>query len=366
MAVNNTLSVKEYALTGGGTSTFPITFEFTTDDNSNAENIHCQLAEKNDAGEYDNSVELTEGVAGDFQIDGGNVKFIDDASVAGKFLVIYRSTPVTQLTDFIDNGNYSLEDIERALDKLTFILQERTGTPSGTYINVGVSLFFASILNLTNKKEFLDNIFTWTDIDVADRPGIAGKIRSVADLISKSGGTALSKETVDGYKRFTHSPEIGNDPADSSAWNAAAQDGDAATRWSWVKSKIAAMFPVWTSNIADSAVTTAKIANSNVTTAKIADGNVTTAKIADGAVTSAKIADNSVTLTDLRRGSVSVSLTYDSDDHDYHGPWNNGGNKIPYAWTGGAVCQQIRSSGSSLVYSFDKASTSPITVYYIY
>lgn len=366
MAVNNTLSVKEYALTGGGTSTFPITFEFTTDDNSNAENIHCQLAEKNADGEYTTSTELTEGVAGDFQIDGGNVKFIDDASMAGKFLVIYRSTPVTQLTDFIDNGNYSLEDIERALDKLTFIMQERTGTPVGTYINVGVSLFFASILQLTNKADFLNNIFTWTDIDDGDKPGIAGLIRSDADLISKSGGTSLSKETVDGYKRFTHSPEIGNDPADSSAWNAAAQDGDAATRWSWVKSKIAAMFPVWTSNIANSAVTTAKIADSNVTTAKIADKNVTTAKLADSAVTSAKIADNSITLTDLRRSSASVSMTYDPDDHDYNGTWDNGGNKIPYAFSNGVRCQEIRGgSGNKLIYYLNSSSSS-VTVYYIY
>lgn len=365
MAVNNTLSVKEYALTGGGTDTFPITFEFTTDDNSNAENIHCQLAEKNAAGEYENSTELTEGLAGDFQIDGGNVKFIDDASVAGKFLVIYRSTPVTQLTDFIDNGNYSLEDIERALDKLTFILQERTGTPSGTYINVGVSLFFASILQLTNKADFLNNIFTWTDIDDGDKPGIAGKIRSVVDLISKSGGTALSKETVDGYKRFTHSPEIGSDPADSSAWNAAAQDGDAATRWSWVKSKIAAMFPVWTSNIANSAVTTAKIADSNVTTAKIADKNVTTGKLADSAVTSAKIADNSITLTDLRKSTATVTLTYDSDDHRYHGSWDNGGNKIMYAYSGSAGCS-MRGVSGHLVYEFDYSSSYTVTIYYFY
>lgn len=366
MAVNNTLSVKEYALTGGGTSTFPITFEFTTDDNSNAENIHCQLAEKNDAGEYDNSVELTEGVAGDFQIDGGNVKFIDDASVAGKFLVIYRSTPVTQLTDFIDNGNYSLEDIERALDKLTFILQERTGTPSGTYINVGVSLFFASILNLTNKKEFLDNIFTWTDIDEDDRPGIAGKIRSVADLISKSGGTSLIPENIDGYKSFTHPPRLAADPSDSTD----------ATR----KSYVDGYFPVATKNIGNLQVTTKKLASGAVTTAKldqsagaqavttatIRDGAVTTAKLADSAVTSAKIADNSITLTDLRRSSASVSMTYDPDDHDYYGTWDNGGNKIPYAFSNGVTCQQIRGgSGNKLIYYLNSSSSSA-TVYYIY
>lgn len=354
MAVNNTLSVKEYALTGGGTNTFPITFEFTTDDNSNAENIHCQLAEKNAAGEYDNSVELTEGVAGDFQIDGGNVKFIDDASVAGKFLVIYRSTPVTQLTDFIDNGNYSLEDIERALDKLTFILQERTGTPAGTYINVGVSLFFASILQLTNKADFLNNIFTWDDIDAGDRPGIAGKIRSMADLISKSGGTALDRETIGGYKEFTNPPTIGGDPSNSTdAVRKSYVDGLYSSGKSYTDNK----FPIVASQISSSAVTTAKINDSAVTEAKIASSAVTTAKIKDSNVTWAK----------FRKGSANVSLTYDSEDHDYYGSWSNGGNKILYGISGtSAVCQQINANSGSLKYIFDKCSTSSITVYYLY
>ena len=329
MAVNNTLAVKEYALTGGGTSTFPITFEFTTDDNSNAENIHCQLAEKNDAGEYDNSVELTEGVAGDFQIDGGNVKFIDDASVAGKFLVIYRSTPVTQLTDFIDNGNYSLEDIERALDKLTFILQERTGTPSGTYINVGVSLFFASILQLTNKADFLNNIFTWTDIDDGDKPGIAGKIRSVVDLISKSGGTNETPENIDGYKSFTHPPRLAADPSDSTD----------ATR----KSYVDGYFPVATANIG----------NSQVTTAKIKDGNVT----------NAKYADNSVSTSKMYKTTTTVNLTWDSDDNIYVGSWKNSGYKIPYKLSAGASATVDFHDGSIRLSIM--SSTSTVTVYHI-
>ena len=358
MAVNNTLSVKEYAL-GTTATSFPITFEYTTDDSGNAENIHCQRAMKNDEGQYIESEELAEGLAGDFTISGGNVNYIDDVTQAGKYLIIYRSTPVNQLTDFIDNGNYSLEDIERALDKLTFILQERTGTPVGTYINVGVSLFFASILQLTNKKDFLNALFaSWNDIADADKPIVAGNIRGQIDAVSKTG-----TETVGGHKTFTYPPYLDGDPQDSSAWNAAPQDGNAATRWSWVKNKIAAMFPVWTSNIADSAVTTAKIANSNVTTAKIADSNVTTAKIADGAVTSAKIADNSVTLTDLRRGTATVTLT--SGDDMYEANWYNGGNKIVYGYSGYASCSIAGSSGQ-LRYHFSYSSSYTVTIYYVY
>lgn len=346
MAVNNTLSVKEYALTGGGTSTFPITFEFTTDDNSNAENIHCQLAEKNDVGEYTNSVELTAGVGGDFQVEGGNVKFLDGLpEYNGKFLVIYRSTPVTQLTDFIDNGNYSLEDIERALDKLTFIIQERTGTPVGTYINVGVSLFFASILQLTNKKEFLSALFgSWDDIDAADRPGLAASIRYIIDAVSKSGD-----ETVGGHKTFTYSPQLNNDP----------QTNNDATRKSYVDSQIAAAkagaeataegytdgkFPVGTSQIADSAVTTAKLANSSVTYGKIAN--------------------NCVTYDKLYKLQDTVTLTYDGDDHNYKGEWSNAGYKIPFAFSGGTVIREIQCNNGAMKYKMT-SNTDKVTVSYV-
>lgn len=285
MAVNNTLSVKEYAL-GTTATSFPITFEYTTDDSGNAENIHCQRAMKNDEGQYIESEELSEGLAGDFTISGGNVNYIDDATQAGKYLIIYRSTPVNQLTDFIDNGNYSLEDIERALDKLTFILQERTGTPVGTYINVGVSLFFASILQLTNKKDFLNALFaSWNDIADEDKPIVAGNIRGQIDAVSKAG-----TETIGGTKTFTYSPIINQDVSSASVSNSAAA----------TKGFVKSYFPVSTSNIGNSQVTTAKIADGNVTTAKIADGNVTTAKIADGNVTTGKIADGNVSFSKLR------------------------------------------------------------------
>ena len=349
MAVNNTISVKEYAL-GTTASQFPITFEFTTDDSGNAENIHCQRAEKNSEGQYINSEELSEGIAGDFTVSGGNVQYLDDATQLGKYLVIYRSTPVSQLTDFIDNGNYSLEDIERALDKLTFILQERTGTPVGTYINVGVSLFFASILQLQNKKDFLETLFSsWADIPAADRPGVAAKIRAIIDAVSKTGD-----ETVQGHKTFTYSPVLQNDP----------QTVNDATR----KSYVDGYFPVATKNIGNSQVTTAKIADGNVTTAKLKQTSgsqaVTTETIRDGAVTSAKIADGAVTLTDLRRGTATVTLTRDDDDN-YTAIWYNGGNKIVYGYSGYASCG-IRGWNGQIRYDFSYSSSYTVTIYYFY
>lgn len=345
MAVNNTISVKEYAL-GTTASQFPITFEFITDDSGNAANIHCQRAEKNDDGQYINSEELSEGIAGDFQVSGGNVLYLDDASQAGKYLVIYRSTPVSQLTDFIDNGNYSLEDIERALDKLTFILQERTGTPVGTYINVGVSLFFASILQLQNKKDFLEALFSsWSDIPAGDRPGVAAKIRAIIDAVSKTGD-----ETVQGHKTFTYSPVLQNDP----------QTNNDATRKSWVDSQIATAkagaeataesytdgkFPVGTSQIAGSAVTAVKIANGNVTTEKLAD--------------------QAVTIPKMRQGRDTVSLSWDSDDKEYFGTWDNGGNKFPLAVLYGSANVGFYEGTGHLQLQIE-SSNSSVNVDYIY
>ena len=343
MAVNNTLSVKEYELTGVGSErVFPITFEFTTNDSGNAENIHCQLAEKNDSGEYISSRELTEGLGpDDFQVDRGNVKFIDDESYAGMYLVIYRVTPITQLVDFIDNGSYSLEDIERALDKLTFMIQERTGTPAGTYINIGVSLFFASILQLTNKKDFLDALFnSWADIPAADRPSVAAEIRGQIDAASRIGDNDFQ-----GQNTFTYAPKIEVDPTDNKH----------ATRKSYVDSKCAtershtdAYFPVTTSNLKQTSGSQA----------------VTTATMRDSAVTTAKLADNSVTLSKLRKGSASVSLSWDYQTKDYRGNWDSGENKIPYAISNSA-------NATWSIYNGDirlaiTASSATVTVYYVY
>ena len=360
MAVNNTVSTKEYKLTGTGTSRlFPITFEYTTDSSGNAENIHCQFATKGDDGTYSYSEEIAQGMASDqFQVDHGNVKYIDDESNLGQnnYIVIYRSTPPSQLTDFIDNGSYSLEDIEKALDKLTFLIQERTGTPSGTYINIGVSLFFANLLQLVAKKDVLETLFTWTDIAVADQPVLAGKIRSAIDALS-----ANLSQTVDGTKTFLQPPVV---PTPTSATHATNKD--------YVDTQISSHI-IDTAHLKQTsgaqAVTTATMRDSAVTTAKIANSNVTTANLADGNVTTGKIADNAVTLTKMRRGSDNVSVTIASGDN-YYGNWYNGGNKIPYYVIGGGeVTWQIATLSTyagQIQLRMKRGTSGTATVYYVY
>ena len=349
MAVNNTISVKEYAL-GTTASQFPITFEFTTDDSGNAENIHCQRAEKNSEGQYINSEELSEGIAGDFTVSGGNVQYLDDATQLGKYLVIYRSTPVSQLTDFIDNGNYSLEDIERALDKLTFILQERTGTPVGTYINVGVSLFFASILQLQNKKDFLETLFSsWADIPAADRPGVAAKIRAIIDAVSKTGD-----ETVQGHKTFTYSPVLQNDP----------QTNDDATRKSYVDGKDA------------STLSSAKSYAKSYTDDHIIDKDHLKSTSGSEAVDTSVIRSNAVNLDKLRKSSETITIPLSRYEHDKDKyvqgsyAWNSR-SKIPYAYDfshGAATSMGRRGDTITFSYYADGTSMPTVTVkiYYVY
>jgi hypothetical protein len=62
-------------------------------------------------------------------------------------------------------------------------------------------------------------------------------------------------------------------------------------------------FQLFTSSIADNAVTTAKIANDAVTTAKIADANVTAAKLAAGAAVS------NIGFTPVQQGGGTGQLT---------------------------------------------------------
>lgn len=66
---------------------------------------------------------------------------------------------------------------------------------------------------------------------------------------------------------------------------------------------------VWTTELANSAVTTAKIADSNVTAVKLATDAVETAKIKDNAVTNAKMADDAIKQAELDYQVASVTVT---------------------------------------------------------
>ena len=285
MAVNTTLTIKEYAL-GGSAFRFPITFGFTTDDNGDAENIHCQIASKNDKGEYTDSRDLSAGIGGDFHIEGGNVIYEDKEEYSGLYLIIYRNTPVTQLVDFVDNGNFSLEDIEKALDKLTYIIQERTGTPSGIYINIGVSLFMASVLAGVNADEALTSLFS---VSGGLKAETQAAIRGAIDSISKSGD-----ENISGVKRFLVSPEVPVPARDYECVNKMYADNQ---------------FPLGAEKLLPDCVIEEKLGAGAVTGDKIKDGSIGFGKLAPASVGfSALRVMNTATRSDSGRRDLAISF----------------------------------------------------------
>ena len=89
-------------------------------------------------------------VSGVGNAGGGNITFVT-APASGKTVVLLRTTPLTQLTDYTPNDPFPAEAHEDALDKLTFQVQEvqeeldraikvsKTNTITSTEFTVGAS-----------------------------------------------------------------------------------------------------------------------------------------------------------------------------------------------------------------------------------
>lgn len=99
------------------TLTFAVPFQFLTSSNLRAYT-------KTSAG-----LETTKAIASYTGGSGstGSVTFSTPAG-SGTSLYIERVTPVTQETDYVSNDPFPAESHERALDKLTYIVQERDDT----------------------------------------------------------------------------------------------------------------------------------------------------------------------------------------------------------------------------------------------
>lgn len=97
---------------------FAITFDVNKDDYGNAINIEVYLGLDR----------LTQDV--DFTISGKTITYPDAVNHQGEKLTIFRLTPIEQPVDFVDNGNFTLEDIEAMGDRAIMILQEQ-----GTNLN---------------------------------------------------------------------------------------------------------------------------------------------------------------------------------------------------------------------------------------
>lgn len=92
---------------------FAITFDVNKDDYGNAINIEVYLG-------IDRLIQNE-----DFTISGKTITYPDAVNHQGEKLTIFRATPIEQPVDFVDNGNFTLEDIEAMGDRAIMILQEQ-------------------------------------------------------------------------------------------------------------------------------------------------------------------------------------------------------------------------------------------------
>ena len=121
MSVSNNYEIKNYILDGIATQ-FAIPFDVKVDDYNDAINIVVNLG----------LTELTKGV--DYTISGKTVNYPDAVSHTGETLTVFRRTPVEQPIDFVDNGNFTLEDIESGLDNSIMIEQETAANLDNTIL----------------------------------------------------------------------------------------------------------------------------------------------------------------------------------------------------------------------------------------
>ena len=119
MAVSNNYEIKNYTLDGIATQ-FAIPFDVNVDDYGNAINIVVYLG----------LTELTKDV--DYTISVKTINYPDAVSHTGEKLTVFRRTPIEQPVDFVDNGNFTLEDIETGLDRSIMIEQETAANLDNT------------------------------------------------------------------------------------------------------------------------------------------------------------------------------------------------------------------------------------------
>lgn len=119
MTVSSQISQVEYA-SDGVTVSFPIPFYFL-------ENTHIQVVINDAAGNiYPVVINVDYTVAGAGNQAGGSLLF-SVAQPSGRDITIMRSVPATQLTDYQPNDDFPAETHERALDKLTMLVQQTFG-----------------------------------------------------------------------------------------------------------------------------------------------------------------------------------------------------------------------------------------------
>ena len=118
MTVSSQVNRKDYS-GNGSTTNFATEFRFLEDSH-----LRVILTVDSTGVEAVQSITTNYTVTGKGEDSGGTVTMII-APATGETLTIKRDVPVTQQTDYVENDDFPAESHERALDKLTMIVQEQ-------------------------------------------------------------------------------------------------------------------------------------------------------------------------------------------------------------------------------------------------
>jgi hypothetical protein len=232
MTITTTLSRISY--NGNGVTTiFSFPYKFLT-------NADLVVVEVSSAG-----VETVKTMGSHYSVsgagnDGGGTVTMTTAPASGVMLLLYRSTAITQETDYISGDPFPAETHERALDKITAIAQE-IGSDSARAIKVpvGDSSALATVLPVALSR--LDRLLafdattgaiemsSFTQTQVASAIAAAYAAGSTADAVTflQAGTGAVARTAQEKMREFVSVLDFDADPtgvADSSAAFQAAYD----------------------------------------------------------------------------------------------------------------------------------------------
>lgn len=247
-------------------------------------------------------------------------------------ITLFRSVPLTQLTDYINQGAFNAEVLEATVDQLTMESQQ---------------------INDQSARAFrLPVSEVGTDIN-STLPTASARANKYLYFDASGNPTAV----VNSSFGFIPNGSVGTlELADLSVITAKIANLAVTT------AKIAAA-NITTALIANAAITTALIADANITTAKILDANITTAKIADLSVTNAKI--NDLDASKITAGLITVSrLNIQGIIMDNFSWTNNSPGGGSVAWSTGTlqykgVARTISSGNTANKYIYWQLGTTP-------
>lgn len=255
MTVSSTTTKNSYS-GNGSTTVFAYTFKIFDEDD-----IAVILRDDATAVETVQTITTNYTVSGVGDAGGGNITFVT-APATGKTVVLLRSTPLSQLTDYTPNDPFPAESHEDALDKLTFITQElseeigraiklsKTNEIATAEFTVGAAARANKVLGFDGNGDLAvlqeigiykgtDTTTTTADYDARDivKSTTAAQLNNVYIALQDSpSGTLLTNTTywellVDAVSAATSATNAANSAsaAATSATNAATSETNAAT-----------------------------------------------------------------------------------------------------------------------------------------